>query len=397
MVSRVPAALKLVLSRARAAVSSVAILIGAASAACAMDSRTEAEPTAAVSSALLSGASAYVLVQSLTSAAESGPASTLWSYNSTGGTNYISWLGTGEYEVDFQGLGGSPNGNIQLTSVGGLGERCSVGYWTTSGTTLQSFVDCFTAQGQPYNASFEISYVFRSDTPGPEGAYLWAGSPSASGYGVEGYTWNSAGGLNYIRHTPGTGTYQVYLGGQNLSGGTVQVTGYGGKTYCKVGWWAAGEYIDVECFDGTTGHSAESAFDLVFSTKSPLSTALYTYAYASEPTWASYNPNPGWEHGSATNSCSSVPFTEPNATITHSESKPGAYHIVFPGMGSSPWHNNVIVTAYGTGSESCELTDWGGTTSNGTGFADILCTNAMGVPVDTNYVVTFSTTIPIVC
>jgi len=359
-------------------------LIGIMAAGCTMDAQSSSEPTSTASSALTSGAAAFVWSNVIT-----GSGNGVSDYNSSGGSILVTQVATGQYHVDFAGLAGSAGaGNVQVTANGSHGERCKVAGWGASGTALRATVYCFTATGAPLNSTFTASFVQRTDFPGAEGAYLWAYSPSSTSYTLSSsYQWNSANAAMSITHTPGSGDYTVSLGGQNLGGGTVQVTAYGSdNAYCKVGGW--GGTVDVRCFNGSNGQPIDSAFTMIFDTKSPNNIPSYTYVWANQPTSASYQPSPSYEHGSLNTECGTS-ITEPNVTIGRIST--GNYEIFFPGMASVTANPDYVkVTGYGAGSDTCEVVAFSATGANAQSFAQVQCTSANGTPVDAFYTITYS-------
>jgi hypothetical protein len=269
-------------------------------------------------------------------------------------------------------------------------DRCKVHHWESFGTTLQVFVNCFNPAGGMANSLFALNYVRRSDLPGPQAAYVFAHNPSSPLYDATSpYSWNSTGGKITISHQPGTGSYAVALPGQDLAGGTVEVTAYGdGNQHCKVASWGNG-FVNVACFHGTTGAPAESRFTMLFSRKSPNGTPSSSYAWVDQP--FSSNQNPNYQLGLLHDPSS--PTSEPSVVSTPvslTRTGVGRYSVVFPAMASfAPFPANVKVTAYGTGSEVCKATSWGkGIGSDGA--AEVRCFTAAGQAVDTRFTVTYS-------
>ena len=325
-----------------------------------------------------------------------------YSYNSSGGTNHITQYATGQYRVDFPGLGSAVGGDVQVTAYGSGSERCKVSGWNSSGSTLQVYVNCYTTAGVLTNTLFTANYVRRSDHPGGEGGYVWANDQYSSSYTPSAtYSWNSTGGSISISHTAGTGSYSVTLGGQNLGGGTVEVTAYGGtNTYCKVAGWG-GSNINVSCFNGANGQPVESQFDLIFGTKadapfdyratSPNNTLSFSYAWAYSPSSASYTLGGSYQRGvvSCCTDGAGYEFGPEQAPGTITRYSTGSYNVKFPGLASlngSP--SNVKVTGYGSGSDTCKVTGW--YTSGNDAFANVACFSATGTPVDAYYTITYS-------
>ena len=367
---------------------------------CGADAQPSGEALGRAEQALAPGSVAgFVWSSSPTGAFAASPS---YSHNSTGGTNYITQLTTGQYRVDFPGLGSIIGGDVQVTAYGSGSERCKVYYWTSSGSTLQAYINCYTATGAPANTLFTANFVRRSDHPGIEGSYVWANDQSSASYTPSPtYSWNSTGGAITISHTPGSGVYTVALGGQNLGGGTVEVTAYGSSnSYCKVGSWG-GTSVTVVCFNGSTGLAAESQFDLIFSTQtpppldfrsnSPNNIWSFSYAWAYSPTAASYTLSGPYQIGKV--SCctdgSGYPFGATQAPGTITRYGVGSYNVKFPGLATiSASPSNVKVTGYGSGSDTCKVTGW--YTSGSDAFANVACFSGTGTPVDAYYTITYS-------
>jgi hypothetical protein len=72
-----------------------------------------------------------------------------------GGTITKDFLGTGRYAV--HGPVDLSNGDVQVTAFGGSGDQyCKVEGWTSTGGIR---VDCFTGDGAPVDAQFEVAFV----------------------------------------------------------------------------------------------------------------------------------------------------------------------------------------------------------------------------------------------
>lgn len=318
-------------------------------------------------------------------------ASSSYSRSSSGLSNTITQLGTGAYRVDFPGIGNEIGGNVQVTAYGGGSERCKVASWQSSGTTLQVFVNCFTSAGAPTNTLFTASYVRRPVTAlccGAAGAYLWANQPSTASYTPSTtYQWNSTGVNNTITRT-GVGTYTANLPGMSFVGGTVEVTAYGsGSAHCKVVSWFTTS-VNVACFTAA-GAPTDSLFTLNYDNKlSPNGGPSFAYAWADQPSTASYTPSATYQFGALASECSS--FVGP---ITIQRTSVGRYAVQIPTL--SPTGSNVKVTAYGSAGEACKVVGWFG---SGTGTeVDVACFDAAGAAVDTRYVVVYTTDQFIIC
>jgi hypothetical protein len=84
--------------------------------------------------------------------------STVYQWNSTGGTNTVTRWGTGSYTVSFPGLNIN-NGNAQATAYGGGGNRCAVSTWGASATGMDVNVICSTPAGVAVDSLFNASFT----------------------------------------------------------------------------------------------------------------------------------------------------------------------------------------------------------------------------------------------
>jgi hypothetical protein len=358
---------------------------------CALDAQTDDEARSTQQAfTTIPGDKAFAYSTNTTGTAPSHPSFT---YSSGAGTVNVTHIGTGQYRVDFPNLGNVVGGDVQVMPRAFDLTRCKVNWWQSAGSTLQVYVNCFAYGGAPVNSTFTVNYVRRSDLPGPEAAYVWAYDPSSASYDASAgnpYAWNSTGSAINITHAPGSGTYNVSLPGQDMFGGTVEVTAYGGdNAHCKVVRWNWSG-VTVACFNGSTGAETESRFTMLFSRKSPNGTPSSSYAWANQPSNPSYIPDPTYRLGLInvdTNSDPSVVST-PSSIQRFGT---GRYRVTFPGMASiiaTP--ANVKVTAYGSGSETCKAHSWGRLGSTPDAYADLFCFSASGALVDTYYTIIYS-------
>jgi hypothetical protein len=319
------------------------------------------------------------------------PANSSYSYNSSGGApaNTISNVGTGAYTVDFPGLAAEYGGNVQVTAYGGGSDRCKVGSWGTNGTALRAYVYCHNTAGQPSNTVFTASYVRRPGIGyGQNGGYLWADQPSATTTYTPSlpYQWNSAGQRNTVQRN-GVGSYLATFPGVTVNGGSVEVTAYGSSSdYCKIGFWG-NNVVEVNCYNNS-GAPVDSRFTLNFTDQSPNGTASYQYAWADQPSAASYTPSTYYQGGAIAKECDSSV-----GTVTINRSSPGNYSAILPKM--PPTFSNVKVTSYSGGAETCKVVNWYG---SGSGTqVNIACFDTAGNPVDSYFDLVYSQTQIWVC
>ena len=355
---------------------------------CALESQGEGgESVGSASQAWLKapGTAGFVFSDKLTGSFSAQPAR---SYNSSAGVNVISNIATGVYRVDFPGIG-SPGGNVQVTAHGADNMRCKVSDWVNSGTTLQVTVRCFDGSGNPANSLFTAQYLRRTDTPGSEAAYVWSFNSTSPGYNPDsGRAWSSTGQAMSISNT-GDGIYNVNLPGQDMSGGTVEVTAFGtNNVYCKViGWFSS--TAQVRCFNGGSGAPQNSQFVLLFSSKVPHNTPASTYVWAHDPSSASYAPVSPWTLGLISHEGNNNPHSAIASPVNITRSGTGRYRVFLPLMASM--HNNpssVKVTGYGFDGDTCKVRSWA--ISGADANVDVACFSSLGAPVDALYTLTYS-------
>lgn len=93
-----------------------------------------------------------------------GTGGTISQYNSSGGVNTATLLSTGQYQVRLPGVvtGGNFDGSVQVTAVNaGLGARCKVRIWFSSGAGQDIRVLCFDSAGMLLNTRFTVTYQYR--------------------------------------------------------------------------------------------------------------------------------------------------------------------------------------------------------------------------------------------
>jgi hypothetical protein len=311
-----------------------------------------------------------------------------YEFNSSGQANTITRTSVGRYIVSFPGLGdtsGIPGGGgtVDVTAYGAGTSSCEVEYWTQSGTTVNVHVLCTDLSGIPIDSMFDAVFtqMHGFDFAGSWG-YLWASQPSTPSYDasvIYRYS-NQARDLrnpdmaHVIRFS--AGRYEVRLQGLGADvGGTVKVTAYGGQgNRCKVvGWGSTGGDIlaDVNCFS-PLGASIDSYFTMTYAENDGLFLAnRYAYAWASQPSTASYAPASPWH----------LPL-DGGTQITRLGV--GSYMVHFDGIGADA-DGDVQVSAYGSDTNECRVSFW---TPDGTGQdVYVTCYTAAGVPADSYFTV----------
>jgi hypothetical protein len=307
----------------------------------------------------------------------------------------VQWLAGGA-DVLFPELGGSiPNiGTIQVTAQGPGNVQCTASTFGPVGSSYNATGVCFNSSGL-VNTNFSVSYMRRSDTPGPGGAYVWA-TGSANPVNVPYtpdpyYRWNSTGAAINITRT-GTGAYTVRLLGQSLAFGSAQVSAnsYIGNpspilNYCKVSTWGVSNGntdINVRCFS-QSGAPMNATFHLNYnSTHYPLGGNQYSYVWANNSTSSSYTP--AQQKAYMNDHEGGHLVTTP---ITAGRYSTGSYFVDMPEMQSL--YSTVLAQASGTAQPHCKVVDW---YASGAGTrADVNCFNAStGAAVNTNFNLLFT-------
>jgi hypothetical protein len=335
------------------------------------------------------GASAFVWAGNPTGSyvAHNGYAYT--SANWTGNANHsIAQLGTGQYRVDFTGVGDEIGGNVQVTAYGWGSERCKVGGWGPNGAAMSAWINCHDVAGQPVDTQFTASYHRRGLPVGSDvGGYVWADQPGAASYAPSKYySYNSSGQQNTITRYS-TGSYYVAFPGVSVNGGMAEVTAYGsGSEHCSIGWWS-GNGVQVNCY-ANGGVPADSMFTLNFTDQNPIATPSYQYVWASDPWSSSYTPDLSYQKG-AIASC------QPDAgTVTIQRFGTGYYVADFPKM--DPMGSNVKATAYGWSGETCKVGSWYGNGGTGTQVY-VMCFDPSGNPVDAYFDLAYASRTYIIC
>jgi secreted trypsin-like serine protease len=301
--------------------------------------------------------------------------SSFYSFNSTGGTNTITRVATGNYIVEMPGLG-QPNGNVQVTAYGSA-NRCKSAGWAPVGTTQNVYVQCFTPAGVAADSTFVAQY-YRAGAGNPEqGAYLWAHQPTAASYTPSSeYSYNSRGGTNTVTRS-GVGIYTATLPGFTTGGGNVQVTAYGPSSeYCKVVSWGTNT-VNVRCFD-TAGNLVDTFWNLRYTDQHVANSGQRgAYAWISDATSASHTPSISYQW-----------HTQGN-TLTATHPAVGTYVVTIPNMASNN-KTSATVTAYGGSNAYCNVGGWG---SDGTGGTQVTvhCRDAAGTLTDSLFTLSYIT------
>ena len=289
-------------------------------------------------------------------------------HNSNGLNALAERLGTGTYRTDFESLtpllGG---GHVQISGYGGTSEYCNSGGWGTSDVV----VNCWDNSGASSDLQYSALYL-TPETELPGIAYTWANDASTASYQPDAsYTYNAGGGTVTAERTA-LGKYNVLFEGMEnvgLNGGAVLATAYGSAARCSVESWGTNRAW-VNCYDAA-GNDFDTRFDLLFL-KPEEDTPVMAFAWANQPSEASYTPNPFYSYNSG------------GGPITVTRSATGVYNVDFDGFAAEgETGGNVQVSSYGGGTDYCRLMSWGGESVN------VTCVDQTGSPVDTWFTVLY--------
>jgi hypothetical protein len=184
-------------------------------------------------------------------------------FNSSGGTNTIQHLGTGEYEVKLPGPD-AVDGTVKVTPYGTAADSCQVDYWSPASTGQDVYVDCYSKTGARANDEFTMTFAASSNLMGDggPGGYLWANEPDATEtYTPDAaYQWDSVGSsaqvLPFSGAGGGEGGWENVWPSDSQSGGDQQTSAYGSTlAHCIIDGPNGGiddqEMGDVYCFDNS--------------------------------------------------------------------------------------------------------------------------------------------------
>ncbi|GAB3279446.1 hypothetical protein GCM10027589_06040 [Actinocorallia lasiicapitis] len=201
----------------------------------------------------MAGRYGYVVSDAPT-AAQSTPAASR-RFNSRGGVNTISRIGTGRYEVLLPKLDGAHRGQFQITAYGAVRARCGLAGISSAGTEggdLAVAVNCRDLDGAFRDSRFTLTAAANTGLQrrGPA-AYSVVDVPEAPAPrpGLAAFTFNSADEpVTYTREEKGL--YSFDFPGQNLSKGNVQVTALNNvAVHCGVVRWNPDDNVLIKCHD----------------------------------------------------------------------------------------------------------------------------------------------------
>ncbi|MFZ5442301.1 MAG: M4 family metallopeptidase [Myxococcota bacterium] len=293
--------------------------------------------------ALAASGFGYALADQPTTASYSASRET--SFSTAAASPLISRGGVGQYAVRFPGLGvGTSGGHVQVAGFGSSGDLCKVASWSTTASDLVVNVRCFAG-----TAAHDSAFMVMVTTP-EEGdlglGYAWADQPTTASYSPNaGYAHDAAGGAISITRSA-VGRYAVRfpgLGGGTIAGGTVQVTPYGpGSERCQVVSWSTGTAdltANIACFTAA-GVAVDTRYDVLVRAPTNADARL-AFAWADQPTAASYTPSSTWSRN-------------PVGSVRATRSGVGTYAVTFAGQANAARSGlHAQVSAYGSTAAHC--------------------------------------------
>ena len=295
--------------------------------------------------------------------------SDLYTHNELGGLTQIEREDVGRYLVFWHGEQSNSiwqNRNLLVTAYGGTTHYCNT---ATSGQSGPKAVECFDSAGNPSDTTFAASLTGAQDHPNPF-VFVIANEPTNPSYNASGYLASTSFDVPVTRSS--TGAYYISFpgfAGTGTGGGNVQVSARNSNGRCTVVSWGS-ESVNVRCFD-PSGSPADSEFNLLFTRAEPDTDGI-AYAWAADPTQASYTP-------SATYS-----YNPTGGAISATRTATGQYTLTWSGLaGISSSGGNVNVTSYSSVDRRCKVVGWGSEHVN------VNCFDSAGSPVDTAYTVIY--------
>ncbi|MEO3927244.1 hypothetical protein ABGB07_25745 [Micromonosporaceae bacterium B7E4] len=287
----------------------------------------------------------------------------------------------GRYLIKFPQVGTGSRGNVHVTPVNRTGHYCEIVRWGQSGADEIIDVQCHKPGGERDDTRFTVLWTYSSGlVPTVEGSHAWLQwGPAAI---VQAY--NSAGGG--VSVVPGgVGVYQVRLGGVGVAGtlaGNLQVTAVqpnAGPRRCKVARFAASG-LDivgyVTCFD-QGGAPVDSEFTLSYHRERAV------YGSFGPPKYTGYFFSAG---AGQTN------WNYPAGGFGFNSSAPlapaGRYLVTYPFLTEEETHAQV--TAYGSGSNYCHLTQPWKLSAAPAAEVDTICFDNTGSPAPHEFLSTFT-------
>ncbi len=210
--------------------------------------------------------------------------------------------------------------------------------------------------------------------------WAWANSPSSSSYTPSLFhQYNSSGAVNTITSSA-VGVYRVLFPGLARTGGVAHVTAQGTwdePAHCSVVGWSAvsgDEVVDVECRALGSTSLVDNGFLVSFTNaKAGTFSAAVAYAWADQPSTASYAPSRAYQ------------FNSNGGQITIKRSAAGIYDVRIPKMGQAG--GSVKVSTYGQTTNRCLVLRWA--PKELALVAKVRCVTPGGHGADTQFAISF--------
>ena len=266
-----------------------------------------------------------------------------YAFNRSGGAITITRQGIGTYTVRFAGLSAvlGTKSTVHVTGYGANNTYCKSANQKLLSDVVH--IKCFdAASGRPSDAPYAVHITKKYG----DLAFAYASLPTGNDYAPPGSaSHNPAGAIRVFRL--GVGSYRVKFTGLGsrltVNGGHAQAIALGtGAQHCKILRWTGTPDLDVyvSCF-ARTGEPKDVKFNVLLATPNP----GLAYAWANQPTIASYAPSPSYR---------SNPSGGP---VTISRQGAGRYTVTWSGL-SLLGGGDVQVTAYGVGNIVCKVERW---------------------------------------
>lgn len=317
------------------------------------------------------------------------------SFNSAHDTVSVSSPEAGVYEIYFTHLGGSSTlpANVQVTANNSA-NPCAPGLPGNDGFGVSVQVICYNRFGSPADAGFSLLYQARSAPFGSTSdglAYLLQESSTKQTLVHDSF--NSTGGQNSAVKSSktgiGAGDYTVTFGGFTHLGGNIQVTSIAGATtggsgtaQCKVVDWSAGSdgtTATVQCYALSNGNPAYSNFSVAYAIGEPFGLVpgdgtSGAWLWAQDLTSTTpYRPNTHFQYNGFK-----------TGAMTAQKTSTGHYTVSIPGK-LNYTSSAALVTAYGPGTDYCNVAGWTGGTIN------VVCYDKSRAFTDSRFTLTFQT------
>jgi hypothetical protein len=287
-------------------------------------------------------------------------------YSASGGAITSTKRGVGSYRVTFANL--ALTNATAMVTANGSAHRCAVE------SVLGDDVDvrCYSPTNQPADVNAFFVTVHEYAAPSTARVMSWVRVPASGAAPAPPFVSNPAGAVTVSRTA--AGTYSVTFTGLGVADlPNLEVAAQNSSRFCSISSWSP-PGVGVQCFDGSA--LADSDFTLVGFANQPFTTLtqpvttseVLAFAFASDPTSASYTPF--------------VPLTYNSAAqpVTATRTGAGLYAMRFPGLS---FNSGVVqVTPTDTANRCAVLSQLDDT-------VQVRCYGPSGLPADSRYLLSF--------